>query len=122
MKRWLPVIAGLLAVARLAPADEKADDKAVRAVVERYFTLYAKKDLDGALALWSAKSPEAAQWRTRLKTLFAETGPLTLKKLEVVRVEDAEGGCGRGCDWSWSATAVTASRTPPWACSAVRWR
>src|SRR5205823_5203145 len=70
-----------------AGARDQADEREAAALAQRYFDTYARKDLEGVLALWSAKAPEAAAWRGRLRTLFAETGPIALKALEVVKVE-----------------------------------
>ncbi len=43
----------------------------VRAVVEKYFALYASKDLDGLMNLWSAKIPDSAGKRKALEKQFA---------------------------------------------------
>lgn len=55
-----------------------SDDAALRALVEEFYGSYAKKDLDGFLRLWSAKSPEFAARRETTRKLF--TG---LEKIEV---------------------------------------
>src|SRR5262245_48818668 len=39
---------------------QSSAESAVRAVVEKYFSFYASKDLDGLMSLWSEKSPDCA--------------------------------------------------------------
>src|SRR5262245_37975919 len=43
----------------------------LRAVVEKYFALYAGKDLEGLMSLWSEKSPDHASFKQSLQRLFA---------------------------------------------------
>jgi CHAT domain-containing protein/tetratricopeptide (TPR) repeat protein len=43
----------------------------VRALVEKYFALYASKDLDGLMSLWSEKSPDYASFKQSLQEQFA---------------------------------------------------
>src|SRR5215470_20193440 len=43
----------------------------LRAVVEKYFALYAGKDLEGLMSLWSEKSPDHASFRQSLRGQFA---------------------------------------------------
>jgi CHAT domain-containing protein/tetratricopeptide (TPR) repeat protein len=52
----------------VAPAPSES---AVRAMVEKYFALYAAKDLDGLLSLWSAQSPDYASIKPNLQRQFA---------------------------------------------------
>jgi tetratricopeptide (TPR) repeat protein len=42
----------------------------VRAVVEKYFVLYAAEDLDGLISLWSEKSPDYASLKQNLQRQF----------------------------------------------------
>jgi len=46
-------------------------ESAVRAVVEKYFVLYAAEDLDGVMSLWSEKSPDYASLKQNLQRQFA---------------------------------------------------
>src|SRR5262249_10911204 len=62
-----------------------ADQAAVRQVIERFFAAYAKKDLDAFMALWSPTAPDLDKRRGFMKTIFAETGPITVKDLTVIR-------------------------------------
>jgi CHAT domain-containing protein/Tfp pilus assembly protein PilF len=43
----------------------------LRAVVEKYFALYAGKDLEGLMSLWSEKSPDHASFKQSLQGQFA---------------------------------------------------
>ncbi|MGH9837206.1 MAG: CHAT domain-containing protein [Blastocatellia bacterium] len=47
------------------------DDAALRAVIEQYFALFAKEDLEGMMRLWSDKSPEYAERKDTLSQLLA---------------------------------------------------
>jgi CHAT domain-containing protein/Tfp pilus assembly protein PilF len=46
-------------------------EAAVRAVAEKYFLLYAAKELDGVMGLWSEKSPDYASFKQNLQRQFA---------------------------------------------------
>ncbi|HXG66014.1 MAG TPA: CHAT domain-containing tetratricopeptide repeat protein [Blastocatellia bacterium] len=46
-------------------------ESAVRAVVEKYFVLYAAEDLDGVMSLWSRRSPDYAATKQALGKQFA---------------------------------------------------
>jgi CHAT domain-containing protein/Tfp pilus assembly protein PilF len=46
-------------------------ESAVRAAVEKYFSLYAGKDLDGLMNLWSEKSPDYGSLKHNLQRQFA---------------------------------------------------
>ncbi len=59
---------------------------AVRGVVEKYFALYASKDLDGLMELWSAKSPELEARRKSALELFASSEKIALKSFAVRQV------------------------------------
>src|SRR5690242_4841234 len=81
--RWSTLaLAGLLAAGSVR-ADTAADEAAVRQVVDRFFATYAGKDLDGFMALWSAKSPDLAGRQQPMKGIFGETGPIRIKELTV---------------------------------------
>jgi tetratricopeptide (TPR) repeat protein/CHAT domain-containing protein len=43
----------------------------LKAVMDQYFAAYARKDMEAALALWSARSPELAARRDAFQKLFA---------------------------------------------------
>src|SRR5437867_2887995 len=63
------------------------DDKAARQVVERYFAALGRKDLDGVMAVWHPQSPDFAKRRQGLAAIFAETGPIAVKRLVFGRVK-----------------------------------
>ena len=52
-------------------ASQASDESAVRAMAEMYFALYAAKDIDGLLNLWSKKSPDYASLKQNLQRQFA---------------------------------------------------
>ena len=45
-------------------------DAALSAALEKYFTLYAAKDLDALMSLWSTKSPDYASFKKELQQQF----------------------------------------------------
>ena len=67
------------------PASE--DEAALRALVEKFFAAYAKKDLDGFMALWSEKSPDYAARKQTMQQRFAAWDDafanLTLSRMKV---------------------------------------
>lgn len=68
-----------------AQSPSPSEETAVRAVVEKYFTVYANRDLDGLMRLWSAKSPEREARRKSTAELFASSEKITLKSFAVRR-------------------------------------
>src|SRR5215471_19361820 len=71
-----------------APATQNSSDQeALRALVEKYFALYAAKDLDGLMSLWSRQSPDYVATRQALEKQFAtedaKFGRLTISRLKV---------------------------------------
>ena len=66
------------ALAQSQSSSPAAEEAAVRAVAEKYFALYAGKDLEGLMSLWSAKSPELAADRKSVAELFASSEKITL--------------------------------------------
>ncbi|HKX33440.1 MAG TPA: tetratricopeptide repeat protein [Blastocatellia bacterium] len=47
-----------------------SEEEALRAVVERYFATYGRKDLAGVVALWSENSPNLAAFKQKLQQQF----------------------------------------------------
>ncbi len=92
MRRILP-LALILAALPSSPcaADGDADDKAIRDLAGRFFDAYASKDLDAIMALWSEKSPDYEARKKTMAGLYAQTGPIGLKSMEVVRLR-RDGG------------------------------
>src|SRR5262245_51394444 len=70
-------------------ASQASAEPAVRAVVEKYFTLYAAKDLDGLIGLWSEKSPDHSSLKQNLERQFrTENYSLSLPTISRVKVEE----------------------------------
>ena len=63
-----------------------ADEADLRALAQEFYAAYARKDLDGFLRLWSAKSPELASRRAATQKLFADHERIELKSLAVRKV------------------------------------
>src|SRR5262249_39182275 len=63
-----------------------ADDAALRALAQELYADYAKKDLDGFLRLWSAKSPEFAARRQTMQKLFADHEKIEVKNLALHKI------------------------------------
>jgi tetratricopeptide (TPR) repeat protein len=80
------VFLGLIARPTPVRAEDAPAGKEIRALVDRLFKAYARKDLDGFMALWSKKSPDYAARTRTMRQLFAETGLIELKELQVLRV------------------------------------
>jgi CHAT domain-containing protein/tetratricopeptide (TPR) repeat protein len=55
---------------KISPTSTEAAESAARAVVEKYFALYAAKDVDGLMSLWSEKSPDYASLKKDLQRQF----------------------------------------------------
>ena len=62
----------------------------LRAVVEKYFALYAGKDLEGLMGLWSERSPDHASFKQSLQGQFAaENYSFSLPAISRLKVEGA---------------------------------
>ena len=70
-------------------ASQASAEPAVRVVVEKYFALYAAKDMDGLMGLWSEKSPDHPSLKQNLERQFA-AGSYSLGLLTISRVEMEE--------------------------------
>jgi ketosteroid isomerase-like protein len=67
-------------------ADMQARDAALRALTDKYFAAYTRKDLETVLALYSAGSPDLAANKKTLQQLFADTDRFDAKNLVVGKV------------------------------------
>jgi CHAT domain-containing protein/tetratricopeptide (TPR) repeat protein len=77
---WSRVVVAVVCLALFGLAQHKsgsvnatamqAEEAALRAVVEKFYVAYGKKDLAGLLALWSEKSPDLAAQRKTLEQQF----------------------------------------------------
>ncbi|HEU0185684.1 MAG TPA: tetratricopeptide repeat protein, partial [Blastocatellia bacterium] len=65
-------------------------ESAARAVVEKYFALYAAKDLDGMMILWSQQSPDLESRKQAMRKLFTDYDKIEVKSL-VIRIVTIEG-------------------------------
>jgi CHAT domain-containing protein/Tfp pilus assembly protein PilF len=67
---------------------QSGEEAAIRALVERYFSAYAREDLEAIGRLWSDKSPDLAQTKATLKEFFSinhqiETKNYRFRKIKV---------------------------------------
>jgi CHAT domain-containing protein len=74
--RWSWIIAAAVYLAALSFAQDKsaapqAEEAALRAVVEKFFAAYDKKDVEEMMALWSEKSPDFASHKQAMQQRFA---------------------------------------------------
>jgi CHAT domain-containing protein/tetratricopeptide (TPR) repeat protein len=70
------------------PGSPPSAESAVRAVVGKYFVLYAVEDLDGVMSLWSEKSPDYASLKQNLQRQFAtEDFSFSVPLISRVKVE-----------------------------------
>jgi hypothetical protein len=67
-----------------------SDDAALSTLVQEFYGSYAKKDLDGFVRLWSAKSPDLAAHRKAMQKLFVDNEKIEVKGL-VIRKMAVEG-------------------------------
>src|SRR5215470_7651614 len=74
--------------ASVLSASQSSAETEARALVEKYFALYAAKDLDGLMRLWSQRSPDYASFKQRLERGFAtEDYRFSLPAVSRVKVE-----------------------------------
>ena len=65
---------------------QSADEAALRALAEKFFVDYQRKDLDGLMLLWSERSPDSASNRQAFQQAFAASEKIELKSLVISRV------------------------------------
>jgi CHAT domain-containing protein/Tfp pilus assembly protein PilF len=90
---------------------QSSAESAVRAVVGKYYALYAAKDLDGLMSLWSEQSPDLESRKRAMQKLFADYERVEVKSLAVLRVT-IEGEKAR-LRVDVDVTAVRAKTGPP---------
>src|SRR4030095_96678 len=73
-------------VSRALNASQSSAEAESRTLVEKYFALYAAKDLDGLMGLWSAKLPDPAGKRKALGSQV-ETSDVSVSGLTISRVK-----------------------------------
>jgi CHAT domain-containing protein/Tfp pilus assembly protein PilF len=95
-------------VTHIASAQSADDDAALRKLVEKFFDLYQKTDLEGVMTLWSEKSPDFVTSKQEFRQTFAankiQLRSLTIRKIDVnkdkatvravaeIRAEDVKTG------------------------------
>jgi CHAT domain-containing protein/Tfp pilus assembly protein PilF len=70
----------------LHPSPSADDAVALKAVVDKFFDAFAKKDLDGFMSLWSQKSPDYASRKQGMQRFFA-ANDYTFAILAISRVQ-----------------------------------
>lgn len=86
----LSLVSQIFSQSQSSPAalSQSSAEPVVRTVVERYFILYAGKDVDGLMSLWSEKSPDYASVKQDLSRQFAiEDYRFSLPAISRVKVE-----------------------------------
>lgn len=99
-RSWLAITAFLVFYASLGAQDKppnaiaslqaSSEDPALRALVEQYFAAYAKKDLRGMIALWSASSPHLSALRKETGEFFASNEDIKLTHLTIETLTSAD--------------------------------
>src|SRR5262245_58611289 len=92
---WIVIVVGLLFSSVLAQDESRkerpgsasaADEAALRALAQEFYSAYAKKDLDGFLRLWSARAPELAARRQAMQKLFADHEKIEVRDLALRKI------------------------------------
>ena len=65
---------------------QSSDESALRALAEKFFSNYQRKDLDGLMLLWSERFPNSASNRQAFQQAFAASEKIELKKLVISKV------------------------------------
>src|SRR5215213_7118382 len=72
--------------ARPRPSAPRLEQPAPHTLVEKFYAAYTKKDLDGFMSLWSAKSPDFTARRQSMRELFSTHDHFRLEGLTVGKV------------------------------------
>src|SRR5215475_10477217 len=80
------VLSPVQSSASVLNASQSSAETEARTLVEKYFALYAAKDLDGLMGLWSAKLPDPAGKRKALGSQL-ETPEVIFSGLTISRVK-----------------------------------
>ncbi|PYT04695.1 MAG: hypothetical protein DMF60_14495 [Acidobacteria bacterium] len=91
LRRSCLLLAVCLLVPHIAFAHSAGDDAAVQVLVEKFFDLYQKRDLDGLMGLWSEKSPDFATSRQRFQQTFA-ANRIQLKSVSIRKADINKDG------------------------------
>jgi CHAT domain-containing protein/uncharacterized protein HemY len=68
-------------------AIQSPDEASLRTIVEEFYAMYPKKDLQGFLRLWSEKSPDLAARRKAMEKLFADNDKVEVKSVMIGRTQ-----------------------------------
>ena len=82
----LVVVLVFLVCSPVVKAQAPDDDSVLRELTRNFFEGFQEKNVEKVVSLWSAKSPELANFTAELKKLFARVDAIQLKSLEVRRV------------------------------------
>ena len=80
------LLVGLFVCSELASAQQSDDNAVVSNLTRSFFEASQRKDLDGVLNLWSAKSPDLPVFTTTMRKSFSEIGNIELKSFEISRI------------------------------------
>ncbi|MBI1765043.1 MAG: CHAT domain-containing protein [Acidobacteria bacterium] len=89
-KLFLVLLACAISPTAQQPANNAADDAAIRAVVSRYFETWASEDLDGHMALWTGLEQDRQTRREAMQRRFAEAD-FSFSPLTILRVKQQGG-------------------------------
>src|SRR5215475_13559750 len=82
------VLSPVQSSASVLNASQSSAETEAQALVEKYFALYAAKDLDGLMGLWSQRSPDYASLKQNLRRQFTtEDCRFSLPAVSRVKVE-----------------------------------
>src|SRR5262249_1218329 len=83
-----PVFSQVQSSSAVLNSSQSPAETAVRTLVEKYFALYAAKDLDGLMNLWSQQAPDYASFKQNLERQFrTEDDRFSLPTISRVNVE-----------------------------------
>jgi CHAT domain-containing protein/Tfp pilus assembly protein PilF len=82
----LTLALSLVACANLANAQSPEGNAPVKTATRTFLEAYQRKDVDGLLSVWSAKSPGLAAFTTSVKQTFSEVGSIELKNFEIRQI------------------------------------
>ncbi len=101
IRLWSRVAIALLTLSTFGPSQTQSpqrsptgDEASLRALVDRYFAAFAKKDLDGLMGMWSAGSSEIESRRKAMQELFAAVEKIELRNVAIRQLE-IEGALAR---------------------------
>src|SRR5688572_24393607 len=88
-----PVLAPSQSLSAFLISNQSPPESAVREVVEKYFALSARKDLNGVVSLWSDKSPDYASLKQNLERQFTtEDYGSNVPTISQIKVGELERG------------------------------